>query len=148
MRLPPAGSLGIVPLMLVVAAGACALHPRPEDDSTSPDGSILITESMIAESGALTAWEVIKRKAPQISYRENNAGEPTRVWRRGRGSILLNEAPLLYVDGARISDLKALDQIPASSLESIRILTGLDGTTRYGTNAVGGVILVQTKNGT
>lgn len=135
-------------VLLLAGVAACALHPRSGDSLASRGDDIVITDSMIAASGAQTAWEIVKREAPQISYRETSAGEPARAWRRGRGSIVLNESPLLFVDGVRISDLRHLDQIPAATVQSIRILTGLNGTTQYGTNAGNGVILVQTRTGT
>jgi outer membrane cobalamin receptor len=40
-----------------------------------------------------------------------------------------------------------LDQIPARTIARISILNGIQGTTYYGTNAVGGVIRIETKNG-
>jgi len=54
---------------------------------------------------------------------------------------------LLFIDGIRTVDFRALEYIPAKSIFRIDILNGIEGTTYYGTNAVGGVILVQTKNG-
>jgi outer membrane receptor protein involved in Fe transport len=47
-----------------------------------------------------------------------------------------------------MSEFKALDEIPSSNIELIRVLSPLAGTTQYGTNAAGGVILVTTRNGT
>jgi len=107
----------------------------------------MITEEMIARSGGQTAWEVLRREAPQISFRENRSGQATGMTRRGRGSIMLNDAPMLFVDGVRNPDFRSLQQLPASILLSIEVLTGADGTTYYGTDAEGGVILVHTKTG-
>jgi outer membrane cobalamin receptor len=67
--------------------------------------------------------------------------------RRGRSSILLNDPPMLFIDGVRIQEMATLQQLPASTLLSIEVLTGPEGTTYYGTDAVGGVILVRTKKG-
>jgi len=129
-----------------VNAAACGLHLK---SNAAPDpayqNDIVITEAEIASYGLQSAFDVVKRRAPQLNFRENNRGEPTRGARHGRSSIMLNEAPLLFVDDVRMSDLAALDQIPASTVASIRILSGLSGTTYYGTNAGGGVILIRTK---
>jgi outer membrane cobalamin receptor len=43
-----------------------------------------------------------------------------------------------------MNDFAMLRQIPARSVESIRILSGIDGTTYQGTNAGGGVIIIAT----
>lgn len=126
---------------------AChSIHPSavvPHNDG----GRIIITEEMIARSGGQTAWEVLRREAPQITYGENRNGQATGMTRRGRGSIVLNEAPMLFIDGVRSPDFRSLQQLPASVLLRIEVLTGADGTTYYGTDAEGGVILVQTKTG-
>lgn len=143
MRLLPS-----LALAFVAGSAGCALNARrPAPEAHASDGEILISAAEIAELGVQTAWDVVKRKAPQISYRENSAGEPARAWRHGRGSVVLNESPMLVVDGVRIADLRVMDQIPAATVEFIRILTGLSGTTYYGTNAASGVILIQTRSG-
>jgi len=116
--------------------------------SEARPGQIVIDQDAIERSGANNAWEVIKRAAPQFSTAETRNGQPTRLTRRGRSSVLLNDAPLLFIDGIRTVDFRALEDIPARSIFRIDILNGIEGTTYYGTNAVGGVILVQTKNGT
>jgi outer membrane cobalamin receptor len=110
-------------------------------------GEIVIDQDAIERSGANNAWEVIKRAAPQFSTAETRNGQPTRLTRRGRSSLLLDDAPLLFIDGVRTLDFRALQSIPAKTIFRIDILDGIEGTTYYGTNAVGGVILVLTKNG-
>jgi len=67
--------------------------------------------------------------------------------RRGRSSFVLNDSPMVIIDGTRNQDIKALQSLPASVLMSIEVLTGLEGTTYYGTDAVGGVIIIKTKTG-
>jgi len=65
--------------------------------------------------------------------------------RRGRSSIILNDAPVVMVDGVRLSDFRNLDQIPANTIDHIVVMRGIDATTYYGTNAGGGVVLIVTK---
>jgi len=131
---------------LLLAACGPSVANRHIGSETRP-GQIVIDEDAIERSGAHNAWEVIKRAAPQLSTAETRSGLPTRLTRRGRSSIVLNDAPLLFIDGIRTVDFRALEYIPAKSIFRIDILNGIEGTTYYGTNAVGGVILVQTKNG-
>lgn len=141
-RLAAVTGLALCALVL----GGCGLHLKPGGAPTSAD-EIVITQAEIAELGVQTAWEAIKRKVPQLTYSENRAGQPTRIWRHGRGSIILNETPMLIVDGARIDDIRALGDIPASQVERIRIRTGLASSAEYGTNSAGGVIFVETRSG-
>ncbi len=143
--MPLRGWWAVWPVLYLCAA---CLHPRPAAAPTGNDGNrILISETQIERSGALNAWEAMKRLAPQFRYGEKRDGQPTQLERRGRSSILLNDAPRVFVDGADVVDFRSLTQIPASTIFSIEILTGIEGTTYYGSNAVSGVILVRTKNG-
>lgn len=81
-------------------------------------------------------------------YGERRNGQPSKLERRGTSSFVLNDAPLVFVDGVQLLDFQRLQTIPASTLHSVEILNGVDGTTYYGSNAVGGVIVITTKNGT
>jgi hypothetical protein len=44
-----------------------------------------------------------------------------------------------------MSDARYLRELPTSTVLSIQLLNGIDGTTYYGLNAGAGVILVTTK---
>jgi len=137
------GLVSLVPLLFL----AGCIHPRPMRSSDAHGERTVLTEEQINRSGASNAWDVLKRLAPQFSFSEDRNGQPRRLERRGRSSILLSDAPLVFVDGTEMADFKALSQISASTLSSIEILGGIDGTTYYGSNAVSGVILIHTKNG-
>jgi outer membrane cobalamin receptor len=132
--------------ILLSTLGACHIHPAAVVPASGSE-RVLITETMIAHSGGQTAWEVLRREVPQISYGENRNGQATGMERRGRSSIVLKDHLLLFIDGVRIQELATLQQLPASTVLSIEVLTGSEGTTYYGTDAVGGVIVVRTKKG-
>jgi len=137
-------------LVMVLGLIACsACHQlRPTQNAVPSSGDrIFITQEQIARSGASNAWEALKRTAPQLTYREGRNGQPTVLERRGRSSFVLNDAPLLFVDGVQMPDFRNLQSLPAAQVASIEILDGVDGTTYYGTGAEGGVILIRTKNG-
>lgn len=142
MKTPVGPCLVAAALLLL----GCAHAVRHEHAAAKPVGQF-IDEDRIQRSGGATAWEVLKREAPVLTYRENRYGQPARFERRGRASILLNTPPIVIVDGVRMSDFQVLADIPASTLQDIWVLTGIDGTTYYGTDAVSGVILVRTKHG-
>jgi outer membrane cobalamin receptor len=127
--------------------GGC-IHPHAASRQVGNNGDrILITEEMIARSGGQTAWEVLRREAPQLTYGERRNGQPSKLERRGTSSFVLNDAPLVFVDGVQLLDFQRLQTIPASTLHSVEVLNGVDGTTYYGSNAVSGVIVITTKNG-
>lgn len=132
---------------LLVGTVACAgIRPGPMADADQGD-RIVITQAMIERSKGKTAWEVLKIEVPDFTYGEKASGDPVKLVRRGKSSFLLNDTPMLYLDGLRLTDLKNLQQIDASTLRRIEILNGIDGTTYYGTDAEGGVILMFSKNG-
>lgn len=132
-------------LSTVLLAGC--IHPRPMRSTDVHGQRTIFTEEQIARCGASTAWDVLKRLAPQFSFSEDRNGQPRTLERRGRSSILLSDAPLVFLDGTEMVDFRSLIQIPATTIASIEILGGIDGTTYYGSNAVSGVILIHTKNG-
>src|SRR5256884_5035840 len=142
-RYPPASLVVTVSAAVSLSACACRQY-RPAD---SRAGVHVITAEQIARSGASTAWDVLKREAPTLTVRDPRGGRPAWAGRRGRSSIVLQDAPLVVLDGVRLTDFRALDGIPAVTILMISIYTGIEGTTYYGTNAVSGVIVIQTKDG-
>lgn len=126
----------------------CGPGLNKEATNGIPPGGLLITQDRIEKSKGRTAWEVLKREAPMLTFRENRYGRPASLGRRGQSSVNLNDPPLIILDGVRVSDFRVLDNIPAATVFSIYILTGIEGTTYYGTDAVSGVIVIRTKDGT
>jgi outer membrane cobalamin receptor len=123
---------------------ACAhnAQKRAVDDQSGTER--LITKEQIAASGARTAWDVLRRYAGHLTT-DRRDGSPGRLERRGRSSIYLNDGPVVFVDGVHVPDARNLQYVPAQDIESIRIISGIEGTTYYGTNAGNGVIIIATK---
>jgi len=135
----------VVAISAAVSVTACA--SRPYHRANTRPGVQIITSEQIARSGASTAWDVLKREAPTLTLRDTRGGRPGSAGRRGRSSIVLQDAPLVVLDGVRLTDFRALDGIPAATILTISVYNGIEGTTYYGTNAVSGVIVIQTKVG-
>lgn len=146
--MPSVLPVGLRNILLLVAALApfSACHAlRPENMPAGAHGGKVITSKQIQESGATTAWDAIRRNGTFFSTGENTAGKPTGLSRRGRGSMVLSENPLVVLDGAHTSDYTLLREIPAHVIESIRIFAGVEGTRYFGTGGGNGVILVRTR---
>ena len=125
---------------------ACASSNRLLDPATS-GGTMRITEEQIASTPANTAWEVLKIHARRYTYVEDRLGRPSRiVAQRGVSSIALSDSdsPLVVIDGARVTDVVALADLPASAIASIEVSGGIRGTGAQGTNASAGVIYIHT----
>lgn len=76
---------------------------------------------------------------------ETRSGAPGRVRKRGDSSIYLNNTPLLVVDEVRMNDLAYLREIPVTAIHTLQVISGTQGTTRYGTGSGNGVIIVTTR---
>jgi hypothetical protein len=107
-----------------------------------------------------TAADLLEGKVLGMDLRRNTgtAGGGARVQLRGPSSMFLSNEPAIYVDGIRISSrignldsrnsagLHALEMIPASIVERIRVLRGPAAGAQY-PDANNGVILIETRRG-
>ena len=120
----------IVPFVLL----GCAPH------SVRPHGSYdanLITEDEIVASHTSTAYEAIhKLRANFLSQ-------------RGLTSFYNTSSPMptVYLDGLRYGEISILQTIPSEVVATIRLYRAWEATTRYGTNNMGGVIAITTRQG-
>ena len=136
-----------LPASLMLALFGCGPAISQNESNLAAPGTYLITPEQIEKSGANTAWQVLKQHAPMLTMREDRNGRPVSIGRRGRSSLVLDEAPMILLDGVRVPDFHALDMIEAQSILLILIYDGVEGTTYYGTDAVSGVVLIKTKDG-
>jgi TonB-linked SusC/RagA family outer membrane protein len=95
----------------------------------------------------------------QVLTASGSVGTASSIRIRGNGSIALGDAPLVYVDGARVSNnmnsgphvggqgTSRLDDLNLDDIESIEIVKGPSAATLYGVEAAGGVIRITTKRG-
>jgi len=133
---------------LVFTMAACAsIHPLKS--SGVPVNGKVITEDMIAASNASTAWDVVEQSGMYRMVDDHtNSGRSGVHSHRGRTSFLLvSDVPRLIIDGARVSDLGRLHEIPAASIAWIELLGGIAGASEEGTNSGAGVIRVVSKSG-
>ncbi len=141
---------GLVVLVGIAATSvsmACAAAGVHRSDAT-PSGTITITKEQVERSAATNAWEVLKNEVRRYTYKEDRSGRPLRiVAQRGVSSMILSDsdAPMVIIDGARLTDVAALAQLPASAIASIDILSGIRGSGSQGTNASAGVIYIHTR---
>jgi hypothetical protein len=135
-------SLGVSVVAAAFAFG-CApgiSNPRGQDR----DQGQYITAEEIQRTGATTAWEAVRNLAKHMHFREDRFGQPVRATRRGKETVLLREDPLVVVDGV-VSEFRVLRQFPARDISGMRILTGSQGTARYGMQAANGAIVIETR---
>ncbi len=95
----------------------------------------------------------------QVLQSSGSVGATPSITIRGSSSILLDDTPIIYVDGTRVSnDLASgpdvggqttsrLSDLNLDDIESIEIVNGPSAATLYGTEAAAGVIRITTKKG-
>jgi TonB-linked SusC/RagA family outer membrane protein len=121
------------------------------------------------KSASQSLSSLIGARAPGviISPGTGRIGAGTTIQIRGRSSIGLDNSPLLYIDGVRVSNATLagpvappgrlggqasnvagrLNDINPEDIESIEIIKGPAAATIYGTEAANGVIQIITKKG-
>ncbi len=137
--------MAVVVITSATASGCSVplIHAATGDYQTRGQQGVLITRADIKRCQAVDAWDALKRQGVSLSMHER-AGDGASVVQRGPSSIWRSSEMLLVVDETMTVDLAYLRQIPANDIESIRILSGTDGTLWYGTLGGNGVIVVKT----
>ena len=143
---------------LVVTGTAGAVEKRSVGNSVSTIAAAdQVQASAVGDMGAL-----INGRAPGVIVTggTGRAGTGTSLNIRGRSTLSLNQQPLIYIDGVRVSNeqgtgprvqggnvISRLDDIAPEDIESIEIIKGPAAGTLYGTEAANGVVQIITKKG-
>lgn len=137
----------LLSVALAAAASTCGGGARAARDEivVTPDGRRIVTQRAIERSGARTAWDALERTVPFFSFRDASRRGAARIEHRGRSGAAAAEQPLVFVDGAQLTDVSVLSSMAAADLLEIEVWSGLDATTYYGTGAGKGVIRIRTK---
>ena len=132
---------------LLVAAGCKTAGNKTDTPKDQAYHAHVITSDAIERSGARDAWEVLKRLSTVARTSEAYDGEPERLQpKRGHGSLLLRDDPMVYIDGVPLSDIRALRQLEASDIDNIEEMGSIEATAYFGTNSNSGVILIHSKS--
>jgi outer membrane cobalamin receptor len=124
--------------------GCAPSHLQSDVAGNSVD---VISAEEISRSPSTNAWDLLRRRARQYDFSEDQYGRPRDVrTRRGRSTISIAGAdtPLILIDGARLIDLASLRDLSTGAIQSVELLGGIRGTVSQGTNAAAGVIYIHT----
>lgn len=128
-----------LPLLFTLQATACG--PRLAGPSgPGYGGGQVITEQEIARGPARTAWELLEGRIPQLRFSGDVGGASTSV--RGRGAEA--RPPVVVLNGVVTRGVEHLRTIPAREIRSIRVLSGIEGSQRYGAFGSNGAIVIET----
>lgn len=118
--------LGLAPMV-----SACATSTSPRCARAGPSGSDRVTGRELLATGASDLHAALRLARPHFL----------------RSRAARKDAPVLYVDGVRVGDLSYLRSLPVRDVAAVRALGRSDATTRFGTDHVGGALLVTTALG-
>jgi outer membrane cobalamin receptor len=136
--------LALVPIVVAIGCRSGGGNNTPPGDKVYT--AHVITSEAIERSGATDAWEIIKKLSTMARATESYDGEPQRLEpKRGHGSIVLRDDPVVYVDGIPLTDLRSLRQIGAHDVDSIEEMGSIEATAYFGTNSNAGVILIHSR---
>lgn len=143
---PPAARRTVLLLGAAVLLAGCArLAPQVAPPPSEGTG-LVITHDEIADSGARDAWEAIRRNVNHLRFSEDLDGDPVWIGAvRGNPSLVAPDALLLVVDETIMQSPGYLRNIPARTVAWIQILSGAQGTARYGPSGGHGVVVIRTQ---
>lgn len=119
----------LLPLALILVSCTATQGSGPRRSAR------VLTADEIAEVAVLTAYQAVEQLRPQ--------------WLHTRASPTFGSPgatpPALYLDGVRLDDFRELERMRADVVERMEYLSPSDATNRYGTNHMGGAILITTR---
>ncbi len=130
--------------LLVVLAACGGIKPKPGNPSASR--KYTVTSEEMAATGALTVWEWLRVGLRFTTITTDSGGRPARIETRGRSSLVMLDKMLVFLDRVPVADIRFLADLRITEVEGIQILSGLDATTYFGTNAGEGIISIFTRN--
>lgn len=137
------------PLLFAISALAfsgCAFF-RSTTPPTERLNAQFISADEIARSGTNNAWELLRSRARGYEFAEDRYGKPRSIrTRRGRSTLNMADAdtPMIVIDGARLTDIASLRDLPVQAIESVELFGGIAATAAQGTNASAGLIYIHT----
>ena len=141
-----AGSISFARLVATAALAACATSGVPPVAESRVNREV-ITSDDIAKSSYHNAWDLLRAKARRYDFSEDVFGRPRAIRiRRGRSTVNMagSDTPMILVDGARLVDFTSLRDLPCDAIESVELMSGINGTASQGTNSAAGVIYIHT----
>lgn len=132
----------------LVALTGCALAGRSGPASASraagpSHADAVISRSEIQSSGVQTVWDAL-RLTSSLKLTTDSRGRPISLLFRGHKSISLDDTPLIVMDGAVLSNLYTLADMPATDLQSIYVWSSTEAPIRYANMASSGVVEIRT----
>lgn len=121
--------------------------------------SVAVLDAQIAEvQPIVNVSDLLRGRIAGVVVQQGSgdAGTASTIKIRGSSTMrLVNDGPLVYIDGVRVSnrmesggrDVSRIDDLDPAMIESMEVIKGPAAATLYGTEAANGVINITTKSG-
>ncbi len=138
---------------LVVTGTAAASRVREIGNS------VAVLDAGVAEVQPINnVSDLLRGRLPGVVVQQGSGDVGTASTIKIRGSSTMrrvNDGPLVYIDGVRVSnrmesggrDVSRIDDLDPAMIETIEVIKGPAAATLYGTEAANGVINIKTKGG-
>ena len=138
---------------LVVTGTAAASRVREIGNS------VAVLDAGVAEVQPINnVSDLLRGRLPGVVVQQGSGDVGTASTIKIRGSSTMrrvNDGPLVYIDGVRVSnrmesggrDVSRIDDLDPAMIETIEVIKGPAAATLYGTEAANGVINIRTKGG-
>lgn len=145
---------GVTGALLCWVTPVWAQEETPERTGTSAVGCQVVTHEQIENYPSVA--HALRGQVTGLKLFETSGQAGAGSWMALRGpSSVRGMAPLVFLDGVKISDVSAgdaqtiglLDQINPLDVLLVEIFRGSSATTLYGTEAANGIIRIYTKHG-
>lgn len=126
-----------IALALGLVIGGCGSGRAPEAGYGFRNRNVITYDEIsMSRTGGTSAYDLIQRLRPE--------------YLRSRGtSSLSNITPVtavVYVDEVKYGQLESLRSLSADQIREVHYINASDATTRFGTDHVGGAILITTRS--
>ena len=127
---------GIAFAALLAVAAACGTQQVSSDPYPRRNRSVLTLEEIQAAKGiGWSAYDLVAQLRPE--------------YLRSRGTSSLRDlrpaTATVYLDGVRYGNIDTLRTMGGDQIQRIEYINSADATTRYGTDHVGGALLIKTR---
>jgi len=117
----------LLPLVVLLFPGCTATGPARCPTSPAPP-SDRVESAELRQTHEADLYEALRLSRPRFI----------------RSRAALSPEPVVYVDGVRAGALDDLHAVALPDVVDVRFMSGPDATTRFGTDHVGGALLVRT----
>lgn len=121
--------------------------------------SVAVLDAQVAEVQPIqNVSDLLRGRVAGVVVQQGSgdAGTASTIKIRGSSTMrLVNDGPLVYIDGVRVNnrmesgtrDVSRIDDLDPAMIESMEVIKGPAAATLYGTEAANGVINIKTKAG-